>query len=238
MSTRYATPLCIFLLTPALSVAQRFQTVYEPHRAAPTAAATTAAARPNAPAKPSPPPAYFRADVTPDAPTRLHWRTPIEQPGWSYRLERSADQEQWEPLGQVPRADSTGVRMYAFTDEAPLPVAHYRLTYLDRQGQPLQTRLLSVLTIRPASRGVAYCWYDTKLVYVGLNKATVRFPVSLILYDPVGQLLCDDVCATPATEYPIDVSLVKTPPNTPITLQIVDADHRVLLIRRIDLARR
>lgn len=219
-------------------MAQRFQTVYEPHKTAPPASPTVVAARPTAPAKPSPLPAYFRAEVTPDAPTRLHWRTPVDQPGWSYQLERSADQDGWEPLGQVDRADSIGVRTYAFTDEAPLPVAHYRLTYLDRQGKSLQSRLLSVLTIRPVGRGVPYCWYDNALVHVGLNKATVRFPVSLVLYDPAGQLLCDDVCLTPAAEYPLDVSLIKTPPNTPLTLQIVDADHRVLLIRRLDMARK
>lgn len=235
MSLLSTAPLCVLLLVSSLAVAQRLQTVYEPAKAAASAVAITAARTPKSLSKPL---AYFRAEPRPESPLLLRWRTTPDQTGWAFAIERSPDQQVWAALGQVDQADSTGIRTYEFADESPVATAYYRLSYLDKTGKTTQTRLLSVLNVNKGGRGVAYCWFDHTLLYVGFNQAIVKFPASIVLYDQAGQVLCSDACPAPTAEYPVDLTTLTSTPDTPVTLQIVDANHRVLLSRRIDLAKR
>ena len=240
MSRLYATPICFLFLFSAPTFAQRFQTVYETTKA-PASAAVPAAHPPKAP--PKPPPAYFRPEPGAESPLRLRWRTTPDQTGWTFTIERSPDQQEWVTLGQVSLADSTGVRTYAFTDESPVATAHYRLTYLDKQGKTTYTRWLSVLNLSKANRGVTYCWFDNALLTIGFNEAVMQFPALVVLYDQAGQMLCADACPQPTAEYLIDLTTIKPPPgrgtaDKPVTLQVVDANHRVLLTRRIDVAKK
>ena len=66
---------------------------------------------------------------------RLTWQTATETNTSHFQIQRSADAENWQTIGEVKAAgESRETKNYSFTDENPLPISYYRLRSVDFDG--------------------------------------------------------------------------------------------------------
>ena len=93
----------------------------------------------------------------------LYWQTFTENNNELFIIERSADGERFESIGEVPGAINSLERLdYSFFDKEPLPgQSYYRLRQIDSNGQFSYTHIVSVtredrhfLSPNPASTNV------------------------------------------------------------------------------------
>ena len=78
----------------------------------------------------------FRCESTKEGPTQLSWRTAMESNTRAFAVERSAEGDTYQSIGEVPAAgNSQTMRSYSFTDPKPLPtIAYYRVRLEDMDG--------------------------------------------------------------------------------------------------------
>ena len=78
----------------------------------------------------------FRCEAAKDNTTRLHWRTAMEQNTRAFIVERSADGQAYQSIGEVPATGhSQTLRSYAFADPQPMASGgYYRVRMEDREG--------------------------------------------------------------------------------------------------------
>ncbi|MFN4913869.1 MAG: T9SS type A sorting domain-containing protein [Sphingomonadales bacterium] len=78
----------------------------------------------------------FRCEASENNSTRLQWRTAMEQNTRAFIVERSADGQTYQSIGEVPAAgQSQTLRSYAFTDPQPLySGSYYRVRMEDMDG--------------------------------------------------------------------------------------------------------
>ena len=77
---------------------------------------------------------------------QLDWSTGTEQNSYFFAIERSADEEFWNEIGQIPAAgNSEMVRQYQFTDQQPdNGLNYYRLRQVDLDGTQSYSEVRSV----------------------------------------------------------------------------------------------
>lgn len=89
----------------------------------------------------------FDAELSPDE-RKVHcsWTTASETDNDYFMVERSADGENWEDIGQVDGAGTISeARSYQFTDAHPLPgVSYYRVRQTDFNGQSSRSQIDAV----------------------------------------------------------------------------------------------
>lgn len=95
----------------------------------------------------------FNADFSPSGAVNLDWATSTETNNDYFTIERSADGDAWEAIGEMDAVgNSQTIQSYVFTDPAPLPGSNqYRIrqTSLDGSGTYSETR--NILTPGSAS---------------------------------------------------------------------------------------
>ena len=78
----------------------------------------------------------FRCQASQNGSGLLQWRTAMEQNTRAFKVERSAEGQTYQTIGEVPAAgNSQTVRTYSFSDLKPLPSGgYYRIKMEDIQG--------------------------------------------------------------------------------------------------------
>lgn len=89
----------------------------------------------------------FAATLTEAGSVQLDWQTSEEDGNAFFTLERSADAEFFQPLGELPsQGEGAAIRSYQFFDKTPLTgLNHYRLKQTDIDGAYTYSNVVSVL---------------------------------------------------------------------------------------------
>lgn len=75
----------------------------------------------------------------------LEWTTAREEATAFHLVQRSADGQEWSQIGRLRAAgEHTGFKDYLFADEAPLPLAFYRIVTEDVDGQKTASGLVQI----------------------------------------------------------------------------------------------
>lgn len=83
---------------------------------------------------------------------RLVWETSQEINNQGFAVERSADVEVFQTLGQVAgRGTTREPQRYEFTDANPLPVNYYRLKQIDFDGKSERSKVVALVSRCPDS---------------------------------------------------------------------------------------
>jgi hypothetical protein len=88
----------------------------------------------------------FTASLRPDHTVGLNWTTSNELDNKYYAIQRSGNSVDFDSIGSVPGAGTTGIRQsYTFVDASPLPgMNYYRLEQVDQDGHATWSPIVSV----------------------------------------------------------------------------------------------
>lgn len=180
------------------------------------------------------PPVRLMGQLETDGKIRLRWFINDTKVPRSFRVERSADGLDWNALGEINGTDFVQKNAYQFIDESPVRTAVYRVQYCHDDGNNPYSAVLSVVNPRHASQPVIYYSIDQNVVLIGVDPMNLIHPVTANLYADSGRLLCYDTLPLQTDEFRIDVPATK---ENAVKVQLVDGAHRVLIVRRIQLAK-
>jgi hypothetical protein len=122
---------------------------------------------------------------------QLSWETATERNNERFEVQRSADTEQWQLLGNVDSKGSNSIRplQYGFADESPLPgSSYYRLRQVDLDGRSTLSAIVKVL--RPGKSDFSV--YPNPLTGdtpLQIETGALEGPTQLRLFDQQGRLV-------------------------------------------------
>ena len=120
----------------------------------------------------------------------LTWATAIESGTDRFVIERSADGEVFEPIGEVPALGvSTSVAEHGFVDQRPLSPAYYRLRILDADGSHAFSPV-RMATCGGGSTAIINAWDGGEVMHVIIRSARDQ-RITLRLFDSAGKLVAE-----------------------------------------------
>ncbi len=130
----------------------------------------------------------FKAFVKNNA-NALNWVTASERNNAAFDIERSNNGLDFQVIGTVKGAGTSAkVTTYNFTDDAPLPVAYYRLRQIDFDGKETPSKILTV-TRTGVGKVVLNKLYPSVAHDVLTLDMTANGTTNVLIYDVVGRLV-------------------------------------------------
>jgi hypothetical protein len=126
--------------------------------------------------------AYVKA-VRTNTQIEIHWGTTATENHQKFEIERSADAQRWELVGEEAGTNTDLLQHYLFTDHHPLPTAaYYRVKQLETNGYANYSKIVAVagaeaaqaLMVMPNPFQDELTWYiDTDVVLQGRVSVSV-----------------------------------------------------------------
>lgn len=141
----------------------------------------------------------------------LTWQTATETNNEGFRVQRSADGQEWQTIGFVPGHGTTqNTQAYRYTDDSPQRgLNYYRLQQIDYDGTSAYSSVVSINMGASRSVGLLFPNPTTGRIYLN-DTATERVEV----YDQMGRLVLHlsgpirelDLSALPAATYVVKIT--------------------------------
>jgi hypothetical protein len=143
---------------------------------------------------------------------RINWTVASENNNKSFTIERSADAENYIPIGNIAGAGNGGFHQYSFTDQevSAEPVLYYRLVQQDYNGNSKTWGPVSVSTCKPSGDALQFSLYPNPFVsdlYIRLFAKKAE-SVLVGIYDGKANLLSSDLleCVAGNNVFRLDLS--------------------------------